>query len=394
MNREGGTDRRTDWAGGGAPGPDVERMRLLLRLLLPLALVVAAREVEVDESGDVLDRIEQRRLLTELYTKLGDDEKIEKIDQLLDHFSRRYDVMWNILQKKYSREAKDVLRAHAENVEKKMRARAEARKKAKKKADARASAAAGAGAAAASGDITSSRGEEGNKKKSKRKGITIVTAPPPVHMRKRRKKKKKKEHAPFPWEAGDGREKSMHEQQEEMEQELLDFFSLIAPDKTDTVEKVVMEYFDRRSELEDILLRRHFRRSVHLWSTNGGGLGKAVAETELLSPTAVEQAETTKQYELLKAVNAFYEVVRPEFRGDHSKETVMRWHSFPSELVDRLVRRYLPSSAFRWMKRRQRRVEEIEEELRLKAQLEGYVTEVDAFLADGKAEQKAKQWSI
>ena len=72
----------------------------------------------------------------------------------------------------------------------------------------------------------------------------------------------------------------------------------------------------------------------------------------------------------------------------------MRWHSFPSELVDRLVRRYLPSSAFRGMKRRQRRVEEIEEELRLKAQLEGYVTEVDAFLADGKAEQKAKQWSI
>ena len=39
-------------------------------------------------------------------------------------------------------------------------------------------------------------------------------------------------------------------------------------------------------------------------------------------------------------------------------------------------------------------LEEIEEELRLKAQLEGYVTEVDAFLADGKAEQKAKQWSI
>ena len=194
MNREGGTDRRTDWAGGGAPGPDVERMRLLLRLLLPLALVVAAREVEVDESGDVLDRIEQRRLLTELYTKLGDDEKIEKIDQLLDHFSRRYDVMWNILQKKYSREAKDVLRAHAENVEKKMRARAEARKKAKKKADARASAAAAAAGAAASGDIIF--GEKRARKRAREKASLLDR--PAAGACKRRKKKKKRSTRRFP----------------------------------------------------------------------------------------------------------------------------------------------------------------------------------------------------
>lgn len=370
--------------------------RDLLLLLLLLLLGGAAREIEVGaggegssgSSGEVLDRVEQRRLLTELYTRLGDEEKIDKIDELLDHFRRRYDVMWGILQKKYAREAGDVLRAHAASVEKKKKAHRAARKKVEKKQNARAKAKEDRAAAAVAKQKKDA--DDPNNKKNKKKGITIVTTPPPLHIKRRQKKK---QHAPFPWEAGGGREKSMHEQQEEMEQELLDFYSVIAPGLTDTIEKVVMEFFDRRDELEDILLRRYLRRSVFLWSSNDGGLGKAVAETELLSPTTVEQAETTQQYELLKAVNAFYEVVRPGFKGDHGRETVRRWHSFPNELVDRLVRRYLPSSGFRWMKRGQRRAGEKAEEARIRSQLMGEaVNMVDDFLAEGKAETRARQW--
>ena len=132
-----------------------------------------------------------------------------------------------------------------------------------------------------------------------------------------------------------------------MEQELLDFYSVIAPGLTDTIENNVMKYFDRRQELEDILLRRYLRRSVFRWSTRDGGLGEAISGRELVNPASVEQAETTQQYELLMAVNAFYEVVRPEFKGDHARETVKRWHSFPSELVNRLVRRPHPSLLWR-----------------------------------------------
>jgi hypothetical protein len=93
------------------------------------------------------------------------------------------------------------------------------------------------------------------------------------------------------------------------------------------------------------------------------------------------------------AVNAFYEVVRPEFKGDHARETVKRWHSFPSELVNRLVRRYLPTSAFRWMLRGQRRAEDRAEETRIKSQLVGEaVVMAHDFLAEGEAEVKARRW--
>ena len=113
----------------------------------------------------------------------------------------------------------------------------------------------------------------------------------------------------------------------------------------------------------------------------------------MVNPASVEQAETTQQYELLMAVNAFYEVVRPEFKGDHARETVKRWHSFPSELVNRLVRRYLPTSAFRWMLRGQRRAEDRAEETRIKSQLVGEaVVMAHDFLAEGEAEGKARRW--
>lgn len=350
------------------------------------ARLAGARDIDVEvyansgqASGDILDRIEQRRLLTELYTRLDDQEKIDKIDQLLDHFSRRYDQMWEILQKKYNKEASSVLRAHAEGIAKKQKAKANARKKAKAKAEAKAKA-----------KLT-------EKKESKKKGIKIVTTSPSLDFRKnigRKKKRNKKNSELFPWDEGSRSSGKMSpkEQQEEMEQELLDFYSVVAPGLTDTIEKVVMDYFDRRSELEDILMRRYLRRSVFLWSQNEGGLDRIV-DLELLSEITAGQLEATKQYELLKAVNSFYEVVRPGFKGDHAKETVKRWQLYPNELVDRLVRRYLPSSAFRWMKRGQRRTEDKIEEARLKDQLIGEATNlVDDFLEEGKAEKRAKMW--
>ena len=56
----------------------------------------------------------------------------------------------------------------------------------------------------------------------------------------------------------------------------------------------------------------------------------------------------------MASVQEFYRAIRPDLQGDHAKETVDRWSRYPGDLIERLVKKYMPSSGYRWLKRSHR----------------------------------------
>ena len=88
-----------------------------------------------------------------------------------------------------------------------------------------------------------------------------------------KKKLKEIDDRQYPWEEGNRvKTLSIDDQQAEMEQEIMDFYSVVEPKKMETAEKLVIKYFESdRNKLEQILVRKYFRRSLYLWMQKGYG---------------------------------------------------------------------------------------------------------------------------
>ena len=143
----------------------------------------------------------------------------------------------------------------------------------------------------------------------------------------------------------------------------MDFYSVVAPKKMDTTERLVTKYFGSkdREKLENILVRKYFRKSLHLWMRKQGGYDKQQIldkkEVQFHHPDVVAAANDVSRRDLLASVQEFYRTVRPDL-ADHAKETVNRWSRFPADLIQRLVKKYMPTSGYRWMQRSHRRIDE------------------------------------
>ena len=82
-----------------------------------------------------------------------------------------------------------------------------------------------------------------------------------------------------------------------------------------------------------------------------GGYTAALPVSNILAIKVEDATTFFKRQDLSVALNEFYQVVMPANMGAHVEETLDRWEFYPSELVDRLVKKYFPTSAYRWMKR-------------------------------------------
>ena len=138
----------------------------------------------------------------------------------------------------------------------------------------------------------------------------------------------------------------------------MDFYSLLEPKKMETTETLVEKYFTNRSKLENILVRKYFRRSLHLWMRKSGGYMPHILdknEEQLHHPDVVAAAAEVSRRDLLASVKDFYRAIRPDLQHEHAKETVDRWSRYPGDLIERLVKKYMPTSGWRWLKRSHRR---------------------------------------
>ena len=68
------------------------------------------------------------------------------------------------------------------------------------------------------------------------------------------------------------------------------------------------------------------------------------------SPDVLMAETDLHEIQLRRAVEQFYSVVSPT-RVEDAAETILRWAAYPAELCDRLVRKYLKSSAYKWLQR-------------------------------------------
>ena len=300
-------------------------IRLYALLLIVSLLGATSSQIEIDPSGrgsspNVMKA--QHNLLFALYKKLHMPDKLETIPNVVSHFNGRYESMWELLTTKYGSAVQEVLEGATEHQH--------------------------------------SPDQQQPDQKDMPPGTPVINTGNPFDGKEILEKKLRKiDSIQFPWEEG-GEPLSVQEQYSEMEQEIMDFYSLVEPKKMDTSETLVEKYFTNRSKLENILVRKYFRRSLHLWMKKSGGYVPQIldkSEEKLHHPDVVAAAADVSRRDLLTSVQEFYRVIRPDLQGDHAKETVERWSSYPGDLIERLVKKYMPTCGYRWLKRSHRRKE-------------------------------------
>lgn len=299
-------------------------IKLYALILLATFLGATSSQIEIDPSGrgsspDIMQA--QHNLLFALYKKLRMPDKLETIHEVVSHFNGRYDSMWELLTTKYGSAVQEVLEAAT--------------------------------------DHQHAPDPAQSNQKDKPPGTPVINTENPFGKEALEKDLRKIDSVKFPWEEG-GEPLSVQEQYSEMEQEIMDFYSLVEPKKMDTSEMLVEKYFTNRSKLENILVRKYFRRSLHLWMKKSGGYLPQIldkSEEKLHHPDVVAAAADVSRRDLLASVQEFYRVIRPDLQGEHAKETVERWSSYPGDLIERLVKKYMPTCGYRWLKRSHRRKE-------------------------------------
>ena len=297
------------------------RTSMFYVLLLLSLLSATCSEIEIQSNGgsSPADMQAQHNLLFALYKKLQMPDKLTSIHQVVHHFDGRYDQMWNLLTTKYGVAVQEVLEGAQEHRH-------------------------------------APEQEEVDQKTMPKGTPTINTENP---LTSTQKKLKEIDSQPYPWEEG-GNPLSVQEQYAEMEQEIMDFYSLVEPKKMETTEKLVEKYFTNRTKLENILIRKYFRRSLYLWMRKSGGYKPHILDKkkeQLHHPDVVAAAADVSRRDLLASVKDFYRAIRPDLQHEHAKETVDRWSRFPSDLIERMVKKYMPTSGWRWLKRSHRREE-------------------------------------
>ena len=270
----------------------------------------------------------QENLLFALYTRLDMPDKLTTIRGVVRHFNGRYNSMWDLLTTKYGNTVEVVL----------------------------------------SGQWHHQHTPNGNnfKKKEKKKGTPTIVLNASITAQENLRLLKEIDDRKYPWEEGrsnanDGK-LTREELYAEMEQEIMDYYSVVEPRKMENAETLRDKYIAKdRDKLEELLVRKYFRKSLHLWMRKKGGYnrGEILDEKEQLlhNPEVIAAAADVSRRDLLSSVQEFYRTVRPDLVGDHAKETVNRWSRFPEDLVERMVKKYLPTSAYRWMLRSHRREE-------------------------------------
>lgn len=301
-----------------------------IMFLFVLLLSATSSKIEIGSKGgfsdggsSAEDMRTQHNLLFALYTKLQMPDKLNTIHNVVHHFDGRYAEMWNLLTTKYGGAVEEVMSKQQQYQH-------------------------------------TPNGAQFNKKDDSKTPKINLNQTTKLEAEKKLVKLKKKK---FPWEEGRSGELTQDEKYAEMEQEIMDFYSVVAPKKMDTTERLVTKYFGSkdREKLENILVRKYFRKSLHLWMRKQGGYDKQQIldkkEVQFHHPDVVAAANDVSRRDLLASVQEFYRTVRPDL-ADHAKETVNRWSRFPADLIQRLVKKYMPTSGYRWMQRSHRRIDE------------------------------------